>query len=303
MQDSTDPIAALVEHGGVLAVIAGTEGPSYRTVGTMMACLPSGQTIGSLSSGCIEADVVRHAEQVIETGGSKILRYGRGSPYRDISLPCGGGLDILLVPNPDVTALSDILARRQARENFSISISLSGNMITVSNRAEAAPNCDMLVLHESPALQVLAIGQGPEVTTFARLCHQVPFATTVLSPDDTALRHTASLGCAAHQLVSPILPADLLIDADTAAVLFFHDHDWEPPLLHELLRTDAFYLGAQGSHLARQSRNQDLQVFGNTEKDLARIKAPVGLIKSARDPQTLAISVLAEIVSLHKSAP
>ena len=29
------------------------------------------------------------------------VRYGVGSPYIDIRLPCGGGLDILIVPDPD----------------------------------------------------------------------------------------------------------------------------------------------------------------------------------------------------------
>jgi xanthine/CO dehydrogenase XdhC/CoxF family maturation factor len=46
-------------------------------------------------------------------GGAPVaLRYGRGSPFGDIQLPCGGGLDILLVPRPDPAVMAALLDRR-----------------------------------------------------------------------------------------------------------------------------------------------------------------------------------------------
>jgi xanthine dehydrogenase accessory factor len=92
-------------------------------------------------------------------------------------------------------------------------------------------------------------------------------------------------------------PDDLGADDRTAIVLFFHDHDWEPPILAGALQTPAFYIGAQGSQRARDARLQALQLIGIESTSLARLHGPVGLIPSARDAGTLAVSVLAEVLN------
>jgi xanthine dehydrogenase accessory factor len=96
-------------------------------------------------------------------------------------------------------------------------------------------------------------------------------------------------------------PADLSPDERTAIVLFFHDHEWEPSLLFDALKTNAFYIGAQGSQRARDSRNRKLLELGVSEDDLRRLHGPVGLIPSARDPGTLSVSVLAEVLQKSMS--
>ena len=95
------PLHRLAETGGVLAVITQIIGTSYRDLGTMMAFGPDGQRTGSLSSGCIEDDIAEHAAHALATGQVATLRYGQGSPFFDLKLPCGGGLSVLLIPHPD----------------------------------------------------------------------------------------------------------------------------------------------------------------------------------------------------------
>ncbi|MEO0752260.1 MAG: XdhC family protein [Pseudomonadota bacterium] len=90
---SRDPLEALLSapEGAVLAVIAGVEGPSYRPVGAMMAVMSADQRAGTLSSGCIEADIALHALQTAEAGASphaalraaKRSARERGVPFRD----------------------------------------------------------------------------------------------------------------------------------------------------------------------------------------------------------------------------
>ena len=99
------PLRQLSESTGVLALIHEVLGTSYRTVGTMMAFMADGRRVGSLSSGCIEDDIAEHAKAALTSGQAKSLRYGTGSPFFDLKLPCGGGLSILLVPNPDQAVL------------------------------------------------------------------------------------------------------------------------------------------------------------------------------------------------------
>jgi len=64
------------------------------------------------------------------------------------------------------------------------------------------------------------------------------------------------------------------------------------------LKTPSFYVGSQGSQRARDARIATLQSMGSTVDELARLRGPVGLIPSARDAGTLAVSVLAEVLAV-----
>lgn len=90
----------------------------------------------------------------------------------------------------------------------------------------------------------------------------------------------------------------LKIDADSAAVLFYHDHDYEPAILSYLLTTPAFYIGAQGSRSTQRTRLMRLAEMGVSEEAMSRVRGPIGLIPSSRDPRMLAVSVLAEIIGI-----
>jgi xanthine dehydrogenase accessory factor len=59
-------------EGMVLATIVKTEGSSYRRTGAHMLIFPNGGTIGSISGGCLERDVIAHAENLQKP---KLLSY------------------------------------------------------------------------------------------------------------------------------------------------------------------------------------------------------------------------------------
>ena len=87
----------------------------------------------------------------------------------------------------------------------------------------------------------------------------------------------------------------------TAIVLLFHDHEWERALLGWAVTTSAFYIGAQGGAKAREDRAADLSGQGFTHETIQRVRSPIGLIKHARDPVVLALSVLSEIVAEYEA--
>ncbi|MCA8893592.1 MAG: XdhC family protein, partial [Hyphomonas sp.] len=78
-----------------LVMVASTEGGSVRAPGALMAVSASGQKCGYISGGCVDADVVLQARQSIEDGKPRSLRYGTGSPFIDMPLPCGGAIDMM----------------------------------------------------------------------------------------------------------------------------------------------------------------------------------------------------------------
>lgn len=299
-----DPLDALLatEGGGALAVIIGVEGPSYRPVGAMMAILGNGKRVGSLSSGCIEADIALHAKEAMASGQPKSLRYGRGSPFKDIELPCGGGLDILIVPNPDANEIAGTVKARADRRPIGLCFNMADGTVKADANKTTGQSGSTFCARLEPEVRFLIFGKGPEACTFAALVHSGGYSAALYSPDDETLDACRAIGCDAHQLVSKGWPEALSVDDRTAIVLFFHDHEWEPPILIPALETPAFYIGAQGSLKTRDTRHKALLSQGVAIRDLERIKGPIGLIQSARDPGTLAVSVLAEVLSLAGSS-
>lgn len=294
-----DPVNAVLasDRDAVLAVIAGVEGPSYRPVGAMMAVFDESERTGTLSSGCVETDIGLHALRARAAGRPGLIRYGRGSPFVDIQLPCGGGLDILLLPAPDRAVLRDLAANRAARIPCTLEIDIVNGAMRLVGTGATGRTGDLLRIRFDPDIRFLVFGKGPEAATFAALVQSAGYPHMLLSPDAETLDDGSAAGCATRHLVEQAFPSDLEVDDRTAIVLFFHDHDWEPPILQGALATPAFYIGAQGSQRARDARLMMLEAMDVPRRDLARLRGPVGLIPSARDAGTLAVSVLAEVLA------
>lgn len=294
-----DPIDTLLAapEGAVLAVIAGVEGPSYRPEGAIMAVISETERAGTLSSGCIESDIALHAVEAAKTGRSGMLRYGRGSQFVDIQLPCGGGLDILLLPNPDRALLAEVMEHRLVRRPCCLVIDIETGAMRLTDTGTTGRVGNSFTIRFDPDIRFLVFGKGPEASTFAALVQLAGYPNVLLSPDTETLDAAAHSGSETRHIVTQAFPADLDVDDRTAVVLFFHDHDWEPPILAGALATPAFYIGAQGSQRARDARLMALKEMGVSEDDRARLVGPVGLIPSARDAGTLAVSVLAEVMA------
>jgi xanthine dehydrogenase accessory factor len=288
------PLKLLSQRDGVLAVITATDGPSYRTVGTMMAFTPDGKRTGSLSSGCIEDDIAEHAKAALATGQAMSLRYGIGSPFFDLKLPCGGGLSILLIPNPEPTVLTQALDLGAQRQAVSLSIGLTTGNLSLAEH----PTPGRLVVTLPPELRFWVYGHGVEALSFALMTHAAGYDVTLYG-QESLQSDLSRIGSLSIQTVpsfrSYICPQP---DNRTAITLFFHDHENEAHILSQFLSTDALYIGAQGSLQARTRLLANLTAKGATPEQLSRLRPDFGLIPSCRDPRTLAVSVMAHVLSV-----
>ncbi|WP_435223943.1 XdhC family protein [Streptomyces sp. Tue6028] len=88
-------------------------------------------------------------------------------------------------------------------------------------------------------------------------------------------------------------------DARTVICVLTHDPKFDVPLLEEALRRPAAYIGAMGSRRTHDERRERLAEAGLTERELSRLRSPVGLDLGARTPEEVAVSVAAEIVALR----
>ncbi|MEO7248020.1 MAG: XdhC family protein, partial [Novosphingobium sp.] len=246
------------------------------------------------------AALVGEAQRVIASGKAEELRLGAGSPLIDIRLPCGSGIDLLIMPDPDAKALHRVRTRLSAREPVELVLNRDG--MVIAREAEADEHTgwqgDGFRLRINPQLRLVIAGHGEEVTALHALARAWGTETWVLTPDE---RLAAELGSTAVLLKTPAAIPALNLDRWSALVMLFHDHDWEVPLLAKALEQHAFYLGAMGSPATHQRRLEALAQIGVPSDTAALIRGPIGLIPAARDPQTLALSVLAEVVATYNA--
>lgn len=114
--------------------------------------------------------------------------------------------------------------------------------------------------------------------------------------------HAQGLGLPLMRLARTTDTALLRSDPWTAFVFMFHDHDWETALMKRALELPHFYIGAMGGRRAHAARCEALLAAGVPASAVATLHAPIGLFHSSRDPDTLALSTLAQIVQVYQGA-
>ena len=260
--------AVKTEEPCALVCVTDIYGGSMRAKGALMAVTPT-KTVGYISNGCVDGDIVFQAR---ETQTPLFLVYGEGSPFKDITLPCGGSIKVLVHPKPDQNHLSQVLRQLEARK-------------------EAVLSLGDWTGHYKPKLRVRIAGRGAAMNALARQSLQSGFEVHLQSPDTGMMGYDH-----VDHLTDPSAPPHVTDDPWTALVLMFHDHAWEGTLLEQALLGEAFYIGAMGSDRTHTDRKAMLSERGISPNDIARIHGPIGIIPTMRDANLLALSTLAEIV-------
>lgn len=67
--------------------------------GTHMLVHADGRFVGSVSGGCVEADVLERAQMILAGAPAVLRRYGVADDAAwDVGLPCGGDIQVLVQP-------------------------------------------------------------------------------------------------------------------------------------------------------------------------------------------------------------
>lgn len=277
--------------GVALVIVTATEGGAVRLPGALMAVSRSGGCAGYVSGGCIDADVRLNARQALADGQVRRLRYGAGSAFPDIRLPCGGAIEILILPGVTRDNIRTFAGQLEARRRVRLQ-EIAGSWSFLPDRVEL-PDVSYL---PRPAIRIA--GRGADCLALARIARAAGFGTSLQLVDEADLSAARQSGLTSvTQLQTPAAHPPVSDDAWTAFVLMFHDREWEVPLLMQAFRGPAFYIGAVGSRKTQQKRLQALHDAGCAAADLDRLRGPVGLVAGMRDASFLAISVLAEIIA------
>jgi xanthine dehydrogenase accessory factor len=276
---------------GALVTITHIDGGAPKALGTHMAVLEDGRHVGHVSGGCVEAAIASEVAPMIARGRDEIVRFGKGSRFMDIRFPCGGGVDLLVHVAPGEEMLAEALTRLERREPFAIEFVPDASRSAVRSKSVTGWVDGAFIRGFLPRTKLVLCGRGSDFEVLARVAAAAELDLWLASPDETAGLGEVTL------MRNPARPPDLPLDPWTATVTMFHEHEWENAILAQAVAGEGFYVGALGSVKTHAQRRQRLEAMGVATQQIDRIHGPIGLIDRAREPGTLALSVLAEIAA------
>jgi xanthine/CO dehydrogenase XdhC/CoxF family maturation factor len=338
----------------VLATVVAVEGSSYRKPGACMLLAPDGRRAGTVSGGCLEAEVAQRAFWLTEKGPA-VQRYS--SVEEDGDLPygsgCGGVVFLLLERRATAGPLLIALERAfELRVALAVATIIEGPKIgqrvfaglmnvgeecsepvTIHNELQDLANTAMqrrasierIVSIDGietrawvdfrPARSGLLIfGAGDDALPLLSLAKEMGWLVTIADgraqlatlarfPTADSLHVLSMKELISGQSADPP-PALAGLQSTDAAVLLTHSFEQDAHILAALLslRFPLAYIGVLGPQrrtrelLAEAARLLNLPANKvHTDRWLEQLHAPMGLDLGAESPETIALSVLAEI--------
>ena len=292
-----------------LCTIVITWGSSPRPVGSLLACNSKGEVSGSLSGGCVEEELIAKllsGEQA--SVGPEKIRFGVKKSESDrLGLPCGGRLEVMVEPllatknNQDCFRgiLEALNSRCCIQRNLNIETG-AHNIETVERFQPLSIDEHYLTQYFGPRYRLLLIGAGQIAGYLADMAQSVDFQVLVCDPRPEMIEQWPVEGALMIQGMPDDVVRERVTDGYCAVITLAHDPRIDDMALMEALKGPAFHIGAIGSQRTSQARVNRLKQLELSDKEISRLKGPVGLDIGSKSPPEIAISIIAELIQVRK---
>lgn len=306
-----------------IATVIDTWGSAPVRTGGQMAIAGIDEFQGSVSGGCIEADVIAASLDVIDTGRPEILSFGIADEIAwRAGLACGGKLRVYvsrLDPKTDLDFISRLDEAASHRTPIVVATRLADGAREIHDGTAAAEAAIADVVRRgrsgvdesgetflhalTPPPRIVIVGATHIAQHLAAMATASGYDVKVLDPR-TAFASPARFD--ASQIIAG-WPEDrfkeMAADPFSAIVTLTHVDHIDDEALAIALKSPCRYIGALGSRRTHAKRVERLKAAGFTDADIARINAPVGLNIDAETPGEIATSILAQIIQAFRKAP
>lgn len=296
-----------LEQRAVLATIIGVEGHSYRKPGVCMLLIEDGTTIGSVSPGCMESDLMGHLPSVLEHGESRVVEYDQRPEedwlWGEIS-GCGGLIRILLEPVTPVFITYVIEVKRRLNLGQKVrwlrTLNAAGHVI--SQQVEDAASCVYLPITNAAMMvectyeakpRLIVFGAGSDVGPLSDLARRNGFQVTLVD-------WRAGLCDAEHfpQCTTTVgYPAELVrqlnLTSQDYVIIMSHHFQRDEEFLEQILPIKLKYIGILGS-ATRTAR----LLAGRIVPEW--LHYPVGIEIGSEGPEEIAVSIVAELIQIRR---
>ncbi len=273
-----------------LATVVATRRSAPRPLGSKLAVTAAGRMYGSVSGGCVEADVAERAKAVLAGAPPEVATYGIADDEAwSVGLPCGGEIDVFVEPFAPAPLLERgtsyvVVAGDGLGERWQEAERTRTELVVEPHRSVFAEAV-------APPPRLIAVGAGDIAEALCALARPLGWRTIVVDPR-SGLATRERVPSADELIVA--WPDEIDVDADTAVVSLVHEERLDIPALRAGVERGAFYVGALGSKRAQQKRREHLG-------DLADgVRGPVGLDLGGETPGEIALEILAEMLAVRK---
>lgn len=294
---------------GVLCTLVKVTGSSYRPAGARLWLGDDGTRIGSISGGCLEADLAVRAQAERTSGTSSLVTYDTTTEADliwGVGTGCHGVVTVLLEfisqPPEWATVTARNLSNRQSTSLAVIWDSRLPSRCGTHLAPDRTNEFDGCVFWETiqPAPVLVLFGAGDDAIPLVEMSALLGWEVTVadVRPEFATCarfpkaRRVRVIGCE-----QDLEEQGLSFDDRTAAVVMTHHYRHDRPLLRQLLRRSLPYLGLLGPRRRAEKILADLAAENDPPhpQRVSQLRAPVGLDLGANAPETIALSIIAEI--------
>ena len=281
-----------------MATVTSVEGSAFRHAGARMLIAPDDRHVGTISGGCLEADVVEHVRSM-EPGSVKRIAYDTRSDD-DLVWGTGSGCNgvISIVAERwragEMPAHLLLLALKIERSRVVLASSANGyHHALLEPDGKATPRIEMTSHDEwffdliTPAESVTIFGSGDDACSVAGFADSLGWNVTLV---DT--RNVNALPESVKTISAPVEEWGEIPQAGQVVVM---THHFEKDLhaLRHAFRSSATYIGLLG---ARGRTDRLLAALGETV-DAARLHSPIGLDIGAETPAEIALAIVGEMTA------
>ncbi len=319
------------------AVVIQVWGSAPRPEGACLLATLDGRMAGSVSGGCVETAAAEEIRAAIASGNPKKVGWGVTHERAwEMGLSCGGTIEVFIEPvvRPELlqaaratrnTVLATVIGgaaplgtgvlAEEGAGTRTLGAVPAGLTEALTQAAQAAlPRLTSRVetiesaagpvdvfLEVFPRKPTLLVFGGVHIATaLVRMAKPLGYRTVVADGREAFL--TRERFPDADELILG-WPEEVFrrvgLDAATCVCLLTHDPKFDEPALEIALRSPAGYVGAIGSRKTQAHRRERLRELGFSEAEVARLHGPIGLDLGGRDPEEIALAILAQITSVR----
>ncbi len=313
----------------VLVTLVRAEGSSYRRPGAHLLVGAEGDSVGTISGGCLEAEIVRKAAWKVRDGAvvesySTLFDDTTEIPF---GLGCGGVVDLLLEPvdTPECLALLAAMEASLGGDEMRVAAWLpergrklaravfraGGELVFASGHLsvadlDAIANLSVTHIDTNPGIylesllapqRLFVLGAGDDAKPVVTMAALLGWNVTVADGRSQLARPERFPEAERVQVAGSV--EEFGLRSSDAVVLMTHGYEQDRALLAGLLAgsSGAGYIGLLGArHRSSLLVSEAAGLLGCSVAECCRrVNAPVGLDLGGDGPEAIALAVIAEV--------
>ena len=265
--------------------------------GTHMLVHADGRFVGSVSGGCVEADVLERAQMILAGAPAVLRRYGVADDAAwDVGLPCGGDIQVLVQPVSADGFPESLFADIVRARSSGATLSVVTNLVTGRSVASQDTQADGFINVYYPPRRLLIVGAVEIAAALSAIAVSQGIDVTLCDPRGRFLTADRFPGVRLDDRWPDEAVQAFAPDSRSAIVTLSHDPKIDDPALIAALAGPAAYVAALGSSRSHKARLSRLSAAGVIAEQSARIEGPAGVAINAISAPEIALSIAGGMV-------